>query len=393
MTHDNSSGETPKPTGFFRRVLSLSGQVLVGVVIVSFVLFAISTLRQPTVALDQAERPAPIPVETRLLVAEDGYIVPRHFVGRVVARQETLASFELAGRLIEILVDEGDSVAEGQTIARLDTDLLRASLDELTSREDELEAQVELAMRTEERQQELNRRGHTTDQRLDESFLERIALEAALEQARAGIRNVEIQIDKAILRAPFDGTVGERMTDVGTVVSAGQPVVDIIQSGAMEARIGIPAPLADGIEVGEVFQIDVGDRVAPAVVHTLRRDIDRQTQTVVAVLLFQDDIDVPSGEIARLTIDRYHAEPGFWVPVSALTQGLAGLWSVFVVQDIGHGDTIVQREETEILHFDADRVFVRGTFSAGSLVITAGVDRVTPGQLVLPITATIADNG
>lgn len=374
------------------RAFSAACQVVIGAFIVTVVLFAATTMRQSGVASGDPAMPAPIPVETLRLVEEDGYSVERQFVGRVVARQETSASFELPGRLTEILVDEGDPVRAGEVIARLDTALLQARLDEWQSRANELEAQVELAVRTEERQQELNRRGHSTDQRLDESYLQRIALEAALEQARASMQSVEIQIEKATLLAPFDGTVGARMTDVGAVLQAGQPVVDIVEAGAMEARIGIPVPLTRDLEIGEVFEIIVADQVVPASLNALRQDVDRQTRTVIAVFLFQDTVTVPSGEIARLTLERVHNEPGYWLPLAALTQGLDGLWSVFAVGDTSFGDIIVRREEVEILHFAADRVFVRGTVADGDEVIAAGVDRVTPGQRVVPTTTLMADN-
>ncbi len=392
MSNHHAATEPRARRGLIWRALGLTGQVIVGAFIVSAVLFAVSTLRQPGTASDETTLAAPIPVEILTIVEEDGYTVPRQFVGRVVARQETSASFELPGRLVEILVDEGDSVRAGETVARLDTALLEASFDELQSRVHELEAQVELAVRTEERQQELNRMGHATDQRLDESYLERIALEAALEQARAAIRNVEIQIDKSTLRAPFNGSVGARMTDIGAVLQAGQPVLDIVETDVMEARIGIPAPLAERLDVGEVFEIAVGDRTIPGTLHALRRDIDRQTRTVTAVLVFGDTISVPSGEIARLTLERYHAEPGYWMPVAALTQGLDGLWSVFVARDTPFGDTVVQREEVEVLHFASDQVFVRGTVSSGDRVVSVGVERVTPGQRIVPLTSLVADN-
>jgi len=66
------------------------------------------------------------------------------------------------------------------------------------------------------------------------------------------------------------------------------------------------------------------------------------------------------------------------VPVDALREGAPGVWTVLVLDD----DSVVQAAPVEILHAEADRVFVSGPLRDGLSVISAGAHRVTPGQQV-----------
>jgi multidrug efflux pump subunit AcrA (membrane-fusion protein) len=99
-------------------------------------------------------------------------------------------------------------VSRGEVIARLDTRLLEAERARLSASRAALAAQVELARRTDARQQTLLAEGHVTQQRVDESSLLLAQLEAALAEVDAGIAAVDVRLSKAVLRAPFDGRIG-----------------------------------------------------------------------------------------------------------------------------------------------------------------------------------------
>ena len=73
--------------------------------------------------------------------------------------------------------------------------------------------------------------------------------------------------------------------------------------------------------------------------------------------------------------------PGFWLPLSALTEADRGLWGVYVV----NAEQIVERRLIEIVHSEADRVFVRGTLATDDRVVATGVQRIVPGQVVNPL--------
>ena len=74
------------------------------------------------------------------------------------------------------------------------------------------------------------------------------------------------------------------------------------------------------------------------------------------------------------------ATPGFWVPVTALTESDRGLWGVYVVKD----ESLVERRIVEIIHSESERAYVRGTLEDDDRIVRTGVQRLVPGQQVTP---------
>ena len=89
------------------------------------------------------------------------------------------------------------------------------------------------------------------------------------------------------------------------------------------------------------------------------------------------------GLVVRTGLDVDNPEPGFWVPAAALTRGDRGLWSVLaVVSSQDPSETTVNRRDVEWLHSEGERVFVRGTLTAGDQIIAGGIHRLVAGQRV-----------
>jgi hypothetical protein len=106
-------------------------------------------------------------------------------------------------------------------------------------------------------------------------------------------------------------------------------------------------------------------------------EIDRATRTQTVVLKVADAA-IPPGSVVEIAVSEQIDEPGFWVPLGALTAGDRGLWGVYAL----NRDNVVERRLVEILHRESDRVFVRGTIAGGDRVIDTGVQRIVPGQTV-----------
>ncbi|MGB0904225.1 MAG: efflux RND transporter periplasmic adaptor subunit, partial [Mangrovicoccus sp.] len=92
------------------------------------------------------------------------------------------------------------------------------------------------------------------------------------------------------------------------------------------------------------------------------------------------------GSVVRLQTLRTVQDQGLWLPLSALTEGPRGLWTVYIVADAENGQ-VVAREAVELLYADETRAFVRGAFQPGQEVIADGPHRVAVGQYVQTIDA------
>jgi hypothetical protein len=112
-------------------------------------------------------------------------------------------------------------------------------------------------------------------------------------------------------------------------------------------------------------------------------EIDESTRTAAVVFQFDPGQRLLVGQLARLALQQRVDTKGIWLPTSALVKGIRGLWSCFAVEKThDRGAYEVRRRDVEVLHTEADRVFVRGTINDGDRIIKDGVQRVVPGQLV-----------
>lgn len=330
----------------------------------------------------QVDPPAAAPrtvVAPDRLHLTDSVTLTRRFTGQFEAAQDTALGFEEGGTLAEVLVREGDAVAEGEVIARLDTRLLTAERTRLAASREALSAQAELARRTNERQATLLSEGHVAQQRVDETSLQLAQLEASLAEIDAGIAATDIRLAKAEIRAPFAGRIGDRLMDAGAVAGPGAPVVTLLEDGPARFRVALDPALADRLEAGAEVRIETGGRSLPATLAELAPDLDPATRARVAFFdLAPGTAAPPSRSSGDVVLADTRAERGAWIPVSALRQGPRGAWTLLTVAE----DATVTTEAAEILHLDAERAYVRGTFADGARYIPGGTHRVVPGETV-----------
>ncbi|MEM8850492.1 MAG: biotin/lipoyl-binding protein, partial [Pseudomonadota bacterium] len=166
---------TNRKPSLLRRSIHALGRLTLTLIVIAAAAAALVTGRG-VLADRAAARPAPeaapaTPVTIRRIEMQDSHEVTRRFSGQVEARQDTDLAFERSGTIAQILVREGDVVAEGQPIARLDIRLLQAERARLEASRAAMVAQIELAQRTNDRQAELRERGFATDQRVDDTSL------------------------------------------------------------------------------------------------------------------------------------------------------------------------------------------------------------------------------
>ncbi len=323
----------------------------------------------------------PVSVAVRRIRLDDGYDVAERFAGRLEPARETHLAFERAGLVLAVRFEEGDRVERGEVVARLDTAKLEAERDRLRAQRRELQAQESLARATLKRQQTLATKGWQTEQRHDEARFGLAETAAAIERVDAAIASVEVDIGKSVLTAPFAGSVAARSVDEGAVVAAGTPVVELLETGARQLRVGVSVRAAKALEAGGLYPLDADGRRLEGRLIAKRPDLQTGTRTVTVLLEVAGGEELPFGEIVELLLERRVPSAGAWLPLTALSEGRKGLWSVLTVVE-RDGVPTVAREAVEILHLEGGRAFVRGTLGEGAKVVLGGTNRVIPGQRV-----------
>lgn len=328
--------------------------------------------------------PIPIAVETINVTLDEAFTAEEKFTGIVSPRRSSQLGFSNGGRIASLRVDIGDRVETGQTLAVLDTRNLRAQLEAAKAVVTEARASYQLAESTVDRQIALLEKGHVSSQRVDEARAQSNTARARIQAATANADALRVQIDLARIQAPFDGTITSRMADEGAIAGPGQSVFELVETGNLEARLGLTARLADKLEIGEVYELSSDQGPVLATLRSMTGVIDANNRTVTTLFDVQNANSVSAGAVVRLSMEQSIDEPGLWLPVSALTEADRGLWSVYIARRFG-GGWQAEPGIVEIVHQSGDRVYVRGAVRDGDRVIIDGLQRITPGQPVTPV--------
>lgn len=358
--------------------------LLVLAVVVAGLLFGAFAMRSaegPKVAVAD---PEPLTVEVTEAKMAEAFELDEAYSGLAQAQRTSQLGFASGGRIDSIRVRVGDRVKAGDTLAKLDTRALGAQLASLNAVVDEARASYQLALDTVTRQRTLLAQGHVSTQRVDEAEAQAATAAARIQSAKAQADTLRVQIDLARITAPYDGIITQRFADEGAIAGAGQPLMEVVESGRLEAQIGVPSIVVATLKPGETYTLtgDTGD--VEATLRSVTGVVSSSKRTVAAVFDIENADSVPIGSIVRLSLPRTIDEGGFWVPLKSLTSASRGLWTVYVAVADGSGSRAEARL-VEMVHTSGDRAFVRGPMQPGDRIITDGLHRITPGIPVTPV--------
>ncbi len=377
----------PKPRAW-KGLLFLLVLAMVCVVFAGFVL----KLRSPEGPLIATSDPLPLAVNVQAVHLQDRFAIDERFTGIVAPKRTSQLGFSSGGRIQAMSADIGDRVVRGQVLARLDTRALRAQLASAQALVVEAEAAHSLALSTVQRQLTLSQKGHVSRQRVDEATAQANTAQARIDAAQANADTLRVQIDLARIDAPYSGVITTRFSDEGAIAAPGQPVFELVEVESLEARIGLTDILAEDMVLEETYMLLSDRGEVAAVLRSVTGVIDANQRTVTTVFDVVDTDAVSPGSVVRIELERLVDEAGLWVPVSALSERGHGLWAVYVARKDG-SDWSAEPGIVEVIHTDGARAYVRGAVRDGDLLILDGLQRLTPGQAVMPSrTAPTASN-
>ncbi|GAB3271953.1 efflux RND transporter periplasmic adaptor subunit [Parahaliea aestuarii] len=326
----------------------------------------------------------PLPVATTVFRLQDSYSEERRFLGVTEAPRRADLGFESAGQLASMPVHEGSVVRAGDILAQLDDRLLQSRRKAAAAELETLQADLELARLKAQRQQDLQASGAVSREAFDETRLRAQALAAQRKAVSAQLEQLDIELEKMALRAPYDGIVAALYIDTGAVVAPGTRILRLIQGGAREAHIGVTPELAATLAPGQAYPLRWRGDVLQGTLRSVRPDLDPVSRAAVAVFELPPEQAALDGEAITLLLQRDIAQRGGWLPVSALLEGQRGVWNVLAVNQ--HEQTWrTEREVVEVLELRGDRAFVRGTLADGQAVVAEGLHRIAAGSAVTPL--------
>ena len=317
------------------------------------------------------------------------------FSGVVAARVQSDLGFRVPGKILERLVDAGQTVKRGQALMRIDpTDLRLAT----HARDEAVAAATARARQTAEdeaRYRDLVAAGAVSASAYDK-------IKAAADSARAELKAAQAQADVArnetgysVLLADADGVVVETLAEPGQVVSAGQVVVRVAHAGRREALIALPENLRPAIGSAGRATLYGSGLSGAAKLRQLSDAANPQTRTFEARYVLEGRLaDAPLGSTVSIEIQSSRATPALQIPVSALfDQGKGpGVWLVKAQDDQGQGLQASWRA-VQVASLSGESAVIAGGLAAGDRIVVLGAHLLHEGEAVRLADGAAANGG
>lgn len=302
--------------------------------------------------------------------------------GTVESRVSSVVAAEVAALVVGMEVEEGDSVAQDQPLARLRTisyDLqLRAAEGQLK----EAQARLELADSKLSRARELYADEVISQDQLDDAFSEFTAWQGRVDQYTAQIDSLKVALNRCVVRAPFAGVVTRKLTDVGQWMETGGPVVEMVALNLLDVRVEVPERYYDELDRGVAARVTFaalpGANAGGKIEQVIPR-ADPQARTFpVKVRISNRDGRIGVGMLAEVSLPVGQTYDAVLVPKDALVrQGNQEM--VYRIK----ADEMVEPVPVTGGQGLGEWVEVQGPLEAGERVVTRGNERLFPGMPVM----------
>ncbi|HSX87090.1 MAG TPA: efflux RND transporter periplasmic adaptor subunit [Pseudomonas sp.] len=339
--------------------------------------FALVACGEKTPADPRTEAPL-----VRAVIVQDASAASRSFTGTVAARVQSDLGFRVSGKVLERLVDTGQSVKRGQPLMRIDPVDLQLAAHAQRQTVAAARARAQQTAEDEARYRDLRGTGAISASAYDQ-------VKAAADAAKAQLNAAEAQAEVARnatryagLLADADGIVMETLVEPGQVVSAGQVVVRVAHAGPREAIIQLPETLRPA--VGSAAQATLFGKEEVSVPSRLRQLSDvanRLTRTFEARYVLQGELaNAPLGTTVTLQIPDGSAltQGDLQVPIGALFDAGKGP-GVWVVD--GEPATVTWRAVT-VQRLGDDSARIAAQFERGTRIVALGAHLLREGQQV-----------
>jgi RND family efflux transporter MFP subunit len=332
----------------------------------------------------QAAHP-PISVRTQVVAASQRALSVG-LTGEVKARIQSDLAFRFTGRIAERFVEVGDHVEAGQVLARLESQEQKADLVSMTAGVQSAEATLRQTTAAFERQKSLLANGFTTQTNYDNAQQAMQAARATLDAARSNLGTAKEQLVYTTLTADASGVVVARNAEAGQVVEAAQAVFTIARDGERDAVFDVyegllaQRPADNTIALALVTNPMVR---ATGKVREIAPAIDPATGTVRVKIAIESPPPGMTLGAAVTGIGRFKPDNVFVLPATAFftRDGEPAVWTV---DSRSHAAAI---RPITVESYRTGELLVRDGLEAGDIVVTAGTQLLSPGQIVNPLVA------
>ena len=308
----------------------------------------------------------------------DAYIVTAEPVtmqfdanGVFLANRQLDFSSEISGRIIAILVDEGDFLKEGQVMATIKSDKLNVELQNA-------QEVYNKALKDKERFENSFQNGGVTQQQLDQS-------ELSLENASAQLEQANIKYNDTQIKASISGYVNKRYIELGTYASPGTPLFELVDISKLKLKVAVNENQVTNVKVGDKVKVTASifpDKQFTGKVSFVAYKADQSLNFPIEVEV-DNTLNLKAGMYGSVKFDYHEGDQKLIIPRTAFV-GSVNNNKVFVVEN-----GIAKMKDVVAGRILGDEVEVLKGLKANDVVVTTGQVNLTDGTKVTVLNKTI----
>jgi len=330
----------------------------------------IRLLDEEIAKLDKVKR---VSLVTTLTIKEQVFNHYLELQGSVTTKELLVLYPEYSGTLLEVLVKNGQKVKKGQLLAKIDDGGLNQQLVQMQIQED-------LAKTTYERQQRL------WDQQIG-SEMQFLQAKSNYEAQSKAVSQIEQQLAKTMVRAPFSGTIDEVISERGTVVMQGQTeLMRIINLSNMYIETDVPEKHITNISKNKAVIVEFP--ILGKSVHSKIREVGNYINPAnrtfkVEIAIPNKDQSIKPNLTAKLKINDYTNNHSLLIPQNIISENSVGQQYVYIVKDKKeNGEALAQKVIIQTGKSHADLIEILEGLEDGVEIIIEGARSVHEDQVV-----------
>jgi membrane fusion protein, multidrug efflux system len=301
-------------------------------------------------------------------------------IGSTEPIRESVVASEVSGLVEAFYVKAGDFVTRGTPLAMLGSTGARLRLKGAMAAQAGIQARLVLAEKELARVSNLKSSNSVAERQYDEAFYNHSALEKELLMNAADIEQLEYEISRKNVQAPFEGFVAAEHTQVGEWMKTGGPVVSLVDMNRILIKVDVPEKYVVGIQSNGHVRVvinSLGNKAMDATISTILPMGDSNARTFpVHMELSNQNFRIKSGMAAAVTFSVGKKRMVKLLPKDAIvTSGSRRL-----VYTIDNGKAVPVPVKVEG-YYDNDAA-VQGDLKPGQQVVIRGNERLRPGQTV-----------
>lgn len=364
---------------------------VIGVVFAIPLVLALAACTQPA----QPDPRTGVP-RVAVAVVQPDRAASQSYTGVVTSRVVGDLGFRVAGKVVERLVDTGQTVRRGQPLMRLDAADLDLALAAQAAAVEAARARAVQARADEQRLRGMVEQGAVSAQVRDQAVAGADSAQALLDAALAQQQVARNAAGYSLLVADSDGVVVDTLVEPGQVVRAGEPVVRLARSGAREALVNLPESVRPAVGSGANATLhSLPGTPFKARLRQLSDAADPRSRTFEArYLLDGAAAQAPIGSTVTLALDPMSADAAgerVRVPIAALHDAGQGP-GVWVIEQAGDTSRVAFRPVT-LAGLGHDSASISAGLRAGERIVALGAHLLRDGSAVRGLDTALAAAG